>query len=61
MLRKWFKVRISYNTYKKNNMVEKKYIWTFHTSLSHHIAQILKWQFVLALFVLCLDTNTQRK
>lgn len=23
MLRKWFKVRISYNTYKKNNMVEK--------------------------------------
>lgn len=31
---------------------EKNYILTLNTNLPHHIAQILKWQFVLALFAL---------
>lgn len=34
---------------------------TLNTCLPHHIAQILKWQFVLALSTLHLCTNTQRK
>lgn len=40
---------------------QEHYIQTLNTSLPHHIAQILKWEFVLALFVFCLYTNTQRR
>lgn len=43
-------------------MVKKNktnYILTLNTNLPHHIAQILKWQFVLALFTLHRCTNTQ--
>lgn len=42
---------------KKKKKHGKNDILTLHTSLPHHIAQILKWQFVLALFVLCLHRN----
>lgn len=58
---KHLQVLKSYNYNSKGFFKKKKknYIQTLNTSLPHHIAQILKWQFVLALSAPSVYINKQ--